>query len=277
MSEIRNSKLNSRNSFEHSFTKENMSRKKQKLSTHADDEQDQSLITMVKQYILESKISSSNNTPFKDISSTYRIKNDPNQIMKRKFIYSDDEDSSSDEKHGSIFNNVNNVEKDPTTINDDDSTTVGGDDDESTIIANEESIIDSKVSIDSEITIYKNEMIIDKNETIIDKNEPIIYKTETTIDRIETIDKKETTINKTIIDKKKVIIDKNDRNVPVAEELPKDENRRLILEYESEWEKYKITKRESDQEVMTLASSGNYQNNRITEVRLNHSAAFSNI
>ncbi|CAG8562225.1 3075_t:CDS:2 [Dentiscutata erythropus] len=233
MSEIRNSKLNSRNSFEHSFTKENMSRKKQKLSTHSDDELDQSLITMVKQYILDTKISSSNNTPFKDISSTYRIKNDPNQIMKRKFIYSDDEDNIS-------------------TINDDDSTTVGGDDDEATIIANEESIIDSKVNIDSEITIYKNEIIIDKNETIIDKNETI-DKTETTIDRTETtIDKKETTINKTIINKTiidkatidKTIIDKNDRNVLVTEELPKDENRRLILEYESEWEKYKITKRE---------------------------------
>ncbi|CAG8484342.1 24707_t:CDS:2 [Cetraspora pellucida] len=233
-------KLNSQNSYEYSSIIENIPRKKQKLPTDqylllssvdnlSDKKIDQNLVTMVKQYILNSKTSFSDNTPFKDISVDRNINDRQSRLKKERFVYYSD-DSSSDEECDSVFNNV---EKD--LLTDD-------------IIANEEAIIDSKDNaIDNktimdkkETTMDKKEITMDKKGTTIDKKETIIEKKEITIDKRETtIDKKEVIIDKkeTNIDKKEVIVDENDRNLLTAEEL-------LEMEYKSEWTKYQITKRE---------------------------------
>ncbi|CAG8832028.1 34901_t:CDS:2, partial [Racocetra persica] len=142
--------LNSRNSYEYFSTIENIPRKKQKLPNDqypplssvdnlSDKQLEQNLVTMVKQYILNSKRSYSDNHPFEDILSVDRNRDDQqNRTKKERFVYYSDDDSSSDEEYDSVFNNV---EKDLLT---DDSITINGDDDETTVIANEEAIIDSK-------------------------------------------------------------------------------------------------------------------------------------
>ncbi|CAG8699151.1 41082_t:CDS:1 [Gigaspora margarita] len=136
-----------------------MSCKKQKLAIDSNDKLEQSLIIMVKQYMIDSKISSNN----KDILSADRIKNDQSRIMKRRFIYSDDE-GSSDEEH------FNDVEKNLSIHNDDDSTTTIVDDDSNTTIVDDGST--TTIVDDDEATIITNkEATIIANETKIIANE----------------------------------------------------------------------------------------------------------
>ncbi|CAG8471447.1 16802_t:CDS:2 [Cetraspora pellucida] len=184
-------KSNSQNSYEYSSTIENIPRKKQKLPTDqylllssvdnlSDKQIDQNLVTMVKQYILNSKTFFSDNTPFKDISVDRNINDQQSRLKKERFVYYSDDDSSSDEERcDSVFNNV---EKDLLT---DDSITIDGDDDE-TVIANEEVIIDSKDNVidnktimgKKEITMDEKEITIDKKETTIDKNDRSLFTVE---------------------------------------------------------------------------------------------------